>query len=143
MGTSANPTPEKHVEQGVPDTPLGKMYKEHIELILKKDVEALLDQYTDDAVLISSFSGDRTPKYYRGRTELREHFQGILGLAGLEVDIAFWGETENALMIVEAVKVTTAEGSANMRFADSWVLENGRIKLHFAGMVQYPDGSIA
>jgi hypothetical protein len=30
-----------------------------------------------------------------------------------------------------------------MRFADSWVLENGRIKLHFAGMVQYPDGSIA
>ena len=59
------------------------------------------------------------------------------------MDIAFWGETENALMIVEAVKVTTAEGSANMRFADSWVLENGRIKLHFAGMVQYPDGSFA
>ena len=145
MATSPNPMPEKkqHVEQGVPDTPLGRMYKEHIDLILKKDVEALLDQYTDDAVLISSFSDDRTPKYYRGRAELREHFQGILALQGLEVDIAFWGETENALMIVEAVKVTTAEGSATMRFADSWVLENGRIKLHFAGMVQYPDGSMA
>jgi hypothetical protein len=137
------PEKQQHVEQGVPDTPLGRMYREHIDLILKKDVEALLDQYTDDAVLISSFSADRKPKYYRGRAELREHFQGILALQGLEVDIAFWGETENALMIVEAVKVTTAEGSANMRFADSWVLENGRIKLHFAGMVQYPDGSLA
>ena len=52
----------------MPDTPLGKMYKEHIDLILKKDVEALLNQYTDDAILISSFSDDRKPKYYRGRT---------------------------------------------------------------------------
>jgi len=30
-----------------------------------------------------------------------------------------------------------------MRFADSWYLENGKIKVHFAGMVQYPDGSLA
>jgi ketosteroid isomerase-like protein len=143
MGTTPNPQKSQHVETGVPDSPLGRMYHEHIDLILKKDIEALLNQYTDDALLISSFSDDRKPKYYRGRTELREHFQGILALEGLEVDIAFWGETENALMIVEAVKVTTKDGSANMRFADSWVLENGRIKLHFAGMVQYPDGSVA
>ena len=132
------------MEKNVPDTPLGKLYKEHIALILKKDIEAILDQYTPDALLISSFSGDRKAQYYRGRDELREHFQGILALQGLDVEIAFWGEEEGkALMIVEAVTATTADGSANMRFADSWVLKDGKIAIHFAGMVQYPDGSVA
>lgn len=131
------------MEKNVPDTKLGVLYKEHIALILKKDIEAILDQYTPDALLISSFSGDRKAQYYRGRDQLREHFKGILGLQGLEVEIAFWGEAENALMIVEAVKATTADGVAEMRFADSWALRDGKIAIHFAGMVQYPDGSIA
>jgi hypothetical protein len=128
-----------------PDTALGRLYEEHIRLILEKDIEGILDQYTPDAVLISSFSDDRKPRYYRGRDQLREHFQGILGLEDLEVEIAFWGETENprTLMIVEAVRVVTADGTANMRFADSWVLDGDRIAIHFAGMVQYPDGSLA
>ncbi|WP_026098124.1 nuclear transport factor 2 family protein [Kamptonema formosum] len=126
-----------------PDTALGRMYKEHIELILKKDIDALLAQYTDDAVLISSF--EKTPKYFRGQEELKEHFKGILGIEGLEVDIAFWAETENptTLMIVEAIKLQTADGEASMRFADSWVLRDGKIAIHFAGMTQYPDGSVA
>jgi hypothetical protein len=136
-------TQQEQHEKNVPDTPLGRLYREHISLILKKDIEGILDQYTPDALLISSFSGDRKPQYYRGRDQLREHFKGILGLQGLEVEIAFWGEAEDALMIVEAVKVTTAEGSAQMRFADSWALRDGKIAIHFAGMVQYPDGSIA
>jgi ketosteroid isomerase-like protein len=129
-----------------PDTTLGRLYKEHIRLILAKDIDALLDQYTPDALLISSFSADRKPVYFRGRDQLREHFQGILGLKNLEVDIAFWAESENptTLMVVEAVKVVDNKGdSASMRFADSWVLKDGRIAIHFAGMVQYPDGSLA
>lgn len=132
------------MEKNVPDTPLGALYKEHIALILKKDIEGILDQYTPDALLISSFSDDRKPRYYRGRSELREHFQGILALKDIDVEIAFWGEDDfRALMIVEIVKVTTADGTADMRFADSWVLQDGKIALHFAGMVQYPDGSVA
>jgi ketosteroid isomerase-like protein len=129
----------------VPATTLGALYKKHIELILKKDIDAILNQYTPDALLISSFSADRTPKVYRGRKQLREHFQGILGLKGLDVEIGFWAETENpqTLMIVEGVKAETAEGQSKMRFADSWVLQNGKIAIHFAGMVQYPDGSMA
>jgi ketosteroid isomerase-like protein len=121
------------------------MYKEHIQLILKKDIDGILDQYTPDALLISSFSGDRKPQYFRGHKELREHFQGILGLQGLEVDLTFWAETATpeTLMVVEDVKVKTAEGESRMRFADSWVLRDGRIAIHFAGMVQYPDGSLA
>lgn len=128
-----------------PDTKLGRLYKEHIQLILKKDIDGILDQYTPDALLISSFSGDRQPQYFRGHKELREHFQGILGLQGLEVDLTFWAETATpeTLMVVEDVKAKTAEGESRMRFADSWVLRDGRIAIHFAGMVQYPDGSLA
>jgi len=103
----------------------------------------LLDQYTDDALLISSFM--KTPLYFRGREELREHMQGILGIDGLETDIAFWAETEEpqTLMIVEKITMKTPDGDAHMRFADSWVLKDGKIAIHFAGMTQYPDGSVA
>lgn len=129
--------------KNVPDTPLGRMYREHIQLILDKNIEALLDQYTDDALLISSFM--KTPVVYRGRDQLREHMQGILGIEGLETEIVFWGETDDpqTLMITEQITMKTKEGEAQMRFADSWVLRDGRIAIHFAGMVQYPDGSLA
>ena len=71
--------------------------------------------------------------------------QGILGIQGLETDIVFWAETENpdTLMITEQITMKTAQGDARMRFADSWVLRNGKIAIHFAGMVQHPDGSLA
>ena len=126
-----------------PDSLLGKMYEEHIQLILDKDIDGLLNQYTDDALLVSSFT--KKPLYFRGTEELKEHFKGILGIKGLEVDIAFWAETEDpqTLMIVEVIKMQTDEGEATMRFADSWVLRDGKIAIHFAGMVQHPDGSLA
>jgi ketosteroid isomerase-like protein len=137
------PTAAPAAVSNVPDTKTGRLYEEHIRLILEKDIEAILNQYTEDAVLISSF--EKTPKYFRGRKQLREHFQGILGIEGLESNIAFWGETQNpdTLMVVEAIKMQTAQGEAQMRFADSWVLRDGKIAIHFAGMVQYPDGSLA
>jgi ketosteroid isomerase-like protein len=129
--------------KNIPDTPLGRRYRQHIQFILDKDIGALLDQYTDDAILISSFT--KKPIIYRGREQLRGHMQGILGIEGLETEIAFWAETENpqTLMVVEAIKMRTKDGEANMRFADSWVLREGKIAIHFAGMTQYPDGSVA
>ncbi len=129
--------------KNVPDTKLGRMYRQHIQFILDKNIEGLLDQYTDDALLISSFM--KTPLYYKGREQLREHMQGILGIDGLETDIAFWAETEEpqTLMIVEAITMKTPDGEAKMRFADSWVLRGGKIAIHFAGMTQYPDGTVA
>ncbi len=127
----------------VPDTALGRLYREHIQLILDKNIEALLDQYTDDCLLISSFM--KTPVVYQGRERLREHMQGILGIEGLETEIVFWGETENpqTLMITEQITMTVGGEKSEMRFADSWVLRDGKIAIHFAGMVQYPDGSLA
>ncbi len=132
-----------HEMTNVPDTTMGRMYRQHIQYILDKNIDALLDQYTDDALLISSFM--KKPIYYRGRKELREHMQGILGIQGLETSIVFWAESENpqTLMVTEQIKMRTADGEANMRFADSWVLRDGKIAIHFAGMVQYPDGSLA
>jgi ketosteroid isomerase-like protein len=130
--------------KNVPSSQLGDLYRDHINLILKKDIDGLLDQYSEDALLISSF--EKIPKYFRGHTELKEHFQGILGIEGLQTDIAFWAETENptTLMIVEAITLSTPDGEAKMRFADSWVLnDQGKIQIHFAGMTQYPDGSVA
>jgi ketosteroid isomerase-like protein len=129
--------------KNVPDTPLGRMYREHIELILKKDIEALLDQYADDALLISSFT--KKPLYFKGRDEIREHMQGILGIEGLETEIVFWAETEDpqTLMITEQITMTAGGQESSMRFADSWVLRDGKIAIHFAGMVQHPDGSLA
>ena len=129
--------------KNVPDTALGRMYREHIQLILDKNIEALLDQYTDDALLISSFT--KEPLYYKGRDEIREHMQGILGIDGLETDIVFWAETDDpqTLMITEQIAMQAGGDEANMRFADSWVLRDGRIAIHFAGMVQHPDGSLA
>ncbi len=129
--------------KNVPNTPLGNMYREHIQCILDKDIESLMDQYTDDCLLVSSFM--KEPLYYHGKEELREHMQGILGIDGLETDIVFWAETDDpqTLMITEQITMTTADGEANMRFADSWVLRDGKIAIHFAGMVQYPDGSLA
>ncbi len=129
--------------KNVPDTPIGRMYREHIQHILDKNIDALLDQYTDDCLLISSFM--KKPLYYKGREQLNEHMQGILGIEGLETEIVFWAETDNpqTLMITEQITMTTADGEANMRFADSWVLRDGKIAIHFAGMVQHPDGSLA
>ena len=127
----------------IPDTKLGRMFKQHIQFILDKNIEALLDQYTDDALLISSFM--KTPKIYRGRAELREHMQGILGIEDLQDDIVFWAETTNpeTIMITEQITMKAGGTVAKMRFADSWVLKDGKIAIHFAGMVQHPDGSLA
>lgn len=127
----------------VPNSALGNMYREHIQLILDKNIDGLLQQYTEDALLISSFV--KTPLYYKGHDQLREHFNGILGIDGLETNIAFWAETEDpqTLMIVEAITMQGPDGESTMRFADSWVLRDGKIAIHFAGMTQYPDGTVA
>jgi ketosteroid isomerase-like protein len=129
--------------KNVPSSKLGRMYEEHIQMILDKDISGLLRQYAEDAVLVSSF--EKKPRYFRGHDELREHFQGILAIEDLQTEIAFWAETKqpDTLMVVESIRMRTEQGEARMRFADSWVLENGKIKIHFAGMTQYPDGTVA
>jgi SnoaL-like protein len=128
--------------ENVPDTSLGRLYREHIRLILNKDIEGLLNQYAEDVILISSIQ--RVPRVYRGRDGLRQHFQDILSIQDMHVSIGFWGEVDDTLlMITEGIEMTTDGQASSMRFADNWVLQNGKIAVHFAGMVQHSDGSLA
>lgn len=134
------------MHKNVPDTDRGKLYIEHIEFILSKNVEGLLDQYAEDCLLISTLTDDKKPLYVRGHKELEDFFRSrIFSLADLTTEIAQWAETPNILMMVEAISFEGTDGSTgSCRFYDNWVLdENGKIKIHFAGVVQYPDGSIA
>ncbi len=129
--------------KNVPDTKLGKMYKEHINFINNKDIEGLLGQYADDALIISSFA--KIPKLFKGKDKIREHLQGIMGIDDLKSDVVFWSDTEkpDTVMVTEQITMTVNGEESHMRFADSWVIEDDKIAIHFAGMVQYPDGSLA
>ncbi len=128
-----------------PDTPLGRLYREHIGFIQAKNVEGILNQYAEDALLIGTLTEGRKPRYVNGRDELRDFFTGnFMGLKNLTSRIDQWAETENTLMIVESVDIVGKDGSAaSMSFYDNWVLRNGKIATHFAGVVRYPDGSYA
>lgn len=134
------------MKKNVPNTPLGKLYNEHIDFILQKNIAGLLGQYAPDALLISTLTEDKKPLYVRGHQELEAFFRSrIFSLEDLITEIAQWAETENTLMMVEAITFVGTDGSRGQcRFYDNWVLdERGKIKIHFAGVVQYPDGSIA
>jgi ketosteroid isomerase-like protein len=128
-----------------PATPLGRMYEEHIGFIKAKNVDGILNQYAPDALLIGTLTEGRKPRYVRGRTQLRDFFTGnFMGLKALESRIDQWAEIPNGLMIVESVTVEGTDGGhAAMSFYDNWVLDEGRIAVHFAGVVRYPDGSYA
>jgi hypothetical protein len=128
-----------------PDSPLGRLYKEHIGFIKTKNVDGILDQYASDALLIGTLTEGRKPRYVRGHNELRDFFSGnFMGLKSLTSRIDQWAETDNALMMVESVDVTTTDGSnVAMSFYDNWVLIGGKIAVHYAGVIRYPDGSYA
>ncbi len=129
--------------KNVPDTKFGRMYEAHINFIHKKNIEGLLDQYSDDALLISSF--EKIPKLFKGREQIRTHLEGIMGIDDLQTEVVFWSDTEkpDTVMVTEKISMTINGEVSEMRFADSWVIEDGKISIHFAGMVQYPDGSLA
>jgi hypothetical protein len=128
-----------------PDTPLGRLYRKHLDFIHHKNVEGILGQYSPDALLIGTLTDGRKPHFVRGREELRSFFNGnFMGLKSLESKIDQWAEIENGLMIVESIKFEGMDGSkAEMSFYDNWVLQDGQIIMHYAGVVRYPDGSYA
>ena len=65
--------------ENVPDTPLGRLYREHIGLILEGNIEAILDQYTDDAILMEtnrSWSIDDRRYQFQFSTEIGWEIKG-------------------------------------------------------------------
>lgn len=127
------------------DTPLGRMYREHIGFIGKKDVAGIVNQYDPNALLIGTLTDGRKPRYVRGHAELTDFMTGnFMGLKSLTSRIDQWAEDPQALMITESIDAELMDGSkVNMSFYDNWVLRDGRIVMHYAGVVRYPDGSYA
>jgi ketosteroid isomerase-like protein len=127
------------------DTPMGKLYHEHIAFIKEKNVEGILKQYHPNALLIGTLTEGRVPHFVRGRDELRPFFEGnFMGLKALTTKIDQWAETENTLMMTESITITTMDDqNIDLSFYDNWVLEDGMILTHYAGVVRYPDGSYA
>src|SRR5574341_1230475 len=128
-----------------PNSPMGKMYDEHIKFILDKNIDGLLGQYTTDCVLISTLTENKQPSYIRGHKALEEFFRSrIFTLQDLDIELTQWAEDTNLLMMVEHIKLTgTDESKAEVHFYDNWYLRDGKIAIHFAGTVRYPDGSYA
>ena len=128
-----------------PDTPLGRMYHEHIGFIKSKDVAGIDNQYAENALLIGTLTPERVPRYVRGHKELTSFMNGnFMGLKSLTSRIDQWAEDPQGLMITESIDFEGMDGSkATMSFYDNWVIENGRIVTHFAGVVRYPDGTYA
>lgn len=125
-------------------SPMSKLYKEHIGFIKAKNIEGLLNQYADDLLLISTLTDDRKPLYVRGQQALKEFFESrIFSLEDFEIRVNQWAETENTLMIVESLTTKNAVGdvTGDLSFYDNWVLQKGKIAVHFAGVVRYPDGT--
>ena len=133
------------VKGEAPTSPMGKLYKEHIGFIKAKNVDGLLNQYAEDALLISTLTENRKPVYIRGHQALKEFFESrIFSLEDFEVKLDQWAETENTLMMVESLKTRSVSGDVGeVSFYDNWVLRDRKIAVHFAGVVQYPDGSYA
>jgi ketosteroid isomerase-like protein len=128
-----------------PNTPLDRLYKEHIGFIKAKDVDGILNQYAEDALRIGTLTEGHKPRYVRGRSELRDFFNGnFMGLKSLTSKLDQWDETEDTLMIEENVEVTGMDdATVAMSFYDNWVLRAGKIAVYYAGVIRYPDGSYA
>ena len=128
-----------------PDSPLGKLYTEHVGFIVSKSLDSLLNQYAEDCLLISTLTDNREPLYVHGRRELDDFFKSrIFSLSNLTTDLTQWAETRNELMIVEEIRTTGTDGSrGSVEFYDNWQLRDGKIAIHFAGTVRYPDGTYA
>ena len=96
--------------KNVPDSPLGRMYRAHIQFILDKDIDGLLDQYTDDCLLVSSFT--KKPLYYRGKDGIARAHAGYPRHRRPRHGDRVLGRDDGSatLMMTEQIVMTTADG---------------------------------
>jgi len=105
---------------------LRQFYEEQLDLIRNGDVTALVEKhYHPEAVLV-------TPeRVVKGHAALREMFQNYLpSLGKLVVNTEAFIETENVCLIEAEIN----PGGQSRRVYDAFVLKDGRIIHHFAGV---------
>jgi ketosteroid isomerase-like protein len=105
-----------------------EFYERQIAFLQANDVDGLIDRhYHDDAVLVR-FDG-----VVRGRVALKEHFRAYLQqLSYLQVVSTDQFVATGDTIMLEAT-MTTALGTA--RVYDAFVLREGKITHHFAGVI--------
>jgi ketosteroid isomerase-like protein len=105
---------------------LRRFYEEQLELIRDGDVAALVEKhYHPDAVLV-------TPEgVVKGQAALKEMFRGYIPtLGGLSVNTEAFVESGNVCLIEAEIN----PGPKSRRVYDAFVLQDGRIIYHFAGV---------
>lgn len=109
------------------ETPGKRFYARQIAALEAGRIDALVDQYTDDAVMVG-FDFVR-----RGKDEVRAHMTGYLQMLGSLrlVSTDKWAETDDSIFF-EAT-VMTDLGQA--RVYDVFVLRDGKATHHFAGVI--------
>ena len=114
-------------------SPGRKFYEEHLGYLTAKDVEGLVaNHYNDDAVFISF---DVTVK---GREALRDYFRTYLERLGTLTVMSTdkFAETEDSILL----EATVTSNLGTVRVYDAFVLRDGKISYHFAGVIG-PGGS--
>jgi ketosteroid isomerase-like protein len=115
-------------------TPGRKFYAEQLDYLAAKDVDGLVaNHYNDDAVLISF---DVTVK---GREALRDYFRTYLERLGTLTVTSTdkFMETEDSIFF----EATVTSNLGTVRVYDAFVLRDGKISYHFAGVIGPGDSS--
>ena len=108
-----------------------EFYERQIRLLQAKDAVRLVDeQYADDATLVSF------QNVIRGSEALKEYFRGYLELLGdLElISTDKFRETHDSIFFEATVKTNFGRG----RVYDAMVIQDGKIKYHFTGVIDDP-----
>lgn len=111
------------------DMPDNAFYRRQISCLEAGDLDALMAQYRDDAVLVTFGTT------VRGRAALRDYFVGYLaGLGSLRLLSTEKFAADDDALLFEAT-AATAHGVA--RVYDAFALRDGRATHHFAGVLAF------
>jgi hypothetical protein len=105
-----------------------EFYERHVQFLIDRDVDGLIESnYNDDALLVTHNA------VVRGREELRQFFAGYLDLLGqLEVlSTDAFTDTGDTILFEATMRSNLGE----VRVYDAFVLRDGRIDYHFAGVM--------
>jgi hypothetical protein len=111
----------------VSETPGKAFYESQIKALEEGDLNALIDQYTDDALLLGY------EVQVRGREGLREYMRGYMARLGSFrlVSTDKWAETDDSILFEATME--TALGVA--RVYDAFVLRDGKAAYQFTGIL--------
>jgi len=105
-----------------------EFYERHVQFLVDHDVDGLIaSNYNEDAVLVTHTA------VARGRVELTRFFKGYLELLG-ELEVLSTDKfTDTGDTILFEATMRSALGEA--RVYDAFVLRDGKIDYHFAGVM--------